>query len=48
MQRPFRFAVQSFSATGAGEWRDRARRIEDLGYEALHLAGCSAKKFYRL
>lgn len=38
MQRPFRFAVQSFSATGAGEWRDRARRIEDLGYEALHLA----------
>jgi probable F420-dependent oxidoreductase len=38
MLRPFRFAVQSFSATDAGEWRDRARRIEDLGYEALHLA----------
>ena len=36
--RPFRFAVQSFSATSALEWRERARRVEDLGYSALHLA----------
>ncbi len=36
--RPFRFAVQSFSASSAAEWRDRARRAEDLGYSALHLA----------
>jgi probable F420-dependent oxidoreductase len=38
MPRPFRFAVQSFSATSAKEWRERARRVEALGYAALHLA----------
>lgn len=38
MTRPFRFAVQSFSATSGKEWRDRARRAEALGYSALHLA----------
>jgi probable F420-dependent oxidoreductase len=38
MQRPFRFAVQSFSASSAKEWRERARRAEALGYAALHLA----------
>jgi probable F420-dependent oxidoreductase len=38
MARPFRFAVQSFSATSAKQWRDRARRAEALGYSALHLA----------
>lgn len=36
--RPFRFAIQSFSADSAGEWRDRARKTESLGYSALHLA----------
>jgi len=36
--RPFRFAVQTFSASSGKEWRDRARRIEELGYSALHLA----------
>jgi probable F420-dependent oxidoreductase len=36
--RPFRFAVQSFSAGSAKEWRDRARQVEELGYSALHLA----------
>ncbi len=36
--RPFRFAVQSFNATSASEWRERARRTEALGYSALHLA----------
>jgi probable F420-dependent oxidoreductase len=38
MARPFRFAVQSFSAPDARTWRERARRTEALGYSALHLA----------
>jgi probable F420-dependent oxidoreductase len=38
MARPFRFAVQSFSAASAVEWRERAKRAEALGYSALHLA----------
>lgn len=36
--RPFRFAVQTFSAPSGAEWRDRARKVESLGYSALHLA----------
>ncbi len=36
--RPFRFAVQSFSAESSKEWRERARRVEQLGYSTLHLA----------
>ncbi|MEE3330504.1 MAG: TIGR03621 family F420-dependent LLM class oxidoreductase [Myxococcota bacterium] len=36
--RPFRFGVQSFHAESAGEWRDGARKTEELGYSALHLA----------
>jgi len=36
--RAFRFAVQSFSADSGKAWRERARRIEDLGYACLHLA----------
>ena len=36
--KPFRFAVQSYSASSAAQWRDRARRVEELGYSALHLA----------
>jgi len=38
VSRPFQFGVQSFHAESAKEWRDRARRVEDLGYAALHLA----------
>ncbi len=38
MPRPFRFSVQSFSATSGKEWRERAIRAEALGYSALHLA----------
>ncbi len=38
MPRPFRFSVQSFSANSGSEWRDRARRIEALGYDALYVA----------
>ena len=36
--RPFRFAVQSFSAESGSAWRERARRVEGLGYACLHLA----------
>jgi len=38
LPRPFRFAVQSYNASSAAQWRDRARQAEDLGYSALHLA----------
>lgn len=38
MSRPFRFAVQSSSAASATEWRDRARKAEDLGYSTLLVA----------
>jgi probable F420-dependent oxidoreductase len=38
MPRPFRFAVQSFSAPSGAVWRERARQAEALGYSALHLA----------
>lgn len=37
-QRPFRFGVQAFSAESAADWRDTARRAEDLGYDVLSLA----------
>ena len=36
--RPFRFAVQAFSADSAEAWRSLARRTEAWGYSALHLA----------
>jgi probable F420-dependent oxidoreductase len=38
MPRAFRFAIQSFSASSAKEWRERAVKTEALGYSALHLA----------
>ena len=36
--RPFRFAIQAFSADTPREWRDKARHAEALGYSAFHLA----------
>ena len=36
--RPFRFGVQSYAAASGSEWRDKARRAEDLGYSSLLLA----------
>jgi len=38
MPKPFRFAVQSFHADSAKEWREGAKQVEDQGYSALHLA----------
>lgn len=37
-KRPFRFGVQSFSATSRDAWRDVAKRTEELGYDVLNLA----------
>jgi probable F420-dependent oxidoreductase len=36
--RPFRFAVQSYAPASADEWRAQARRAEQLGFSAFHLA----------
>jgi probable F420-dependent oxidoreductase len=36
--RPFRFAVQAAKARSATEWRDLARKVEDLGYSTLFAA----------
>jgi probable F420-dependent oxidoreductase len=36
--RPFRFAVQAVSAKSAAEWRDLARKVEDLGFSSLFVA----------
>lgn len=36
--RPFRFAVQATKATSAAEWRDFARKAEDLGFSTLFVA----------
>ena len=33
--RPFRFGVQTHSAPDGRAWRERARRVEDLGYSTL-------------
>ena len=38
MTRPFRFAVQAFSATSRQEWVDLAHKVEDSGFSTLHVA----------
>ncbi|MBW3614860.1 MAG: TIGR03621 family F420-dependent LLM class oxidoreductase [Actinobacteria bacterium] len=35
--RPFRFGVQTSSAPTGRVWRERARKIEDLGYSTLYV-----------
>ena len=35
--RKFRFGVQVSSITSAADWRDKARKIEDLGYSSLYM-----------
>lgn len=37
MTKPFRFAVQTSSAPDGKAWRDKARKIEDLGYSTLFI-----------
>jgi probable F420-dependent oxidoreductase len=36
--RPFRFAVGLFGAGPRAEWQDKARRVEDLGYDVIQVA----------
>lgn len=36
--KPFRFGVQSYTASSPGDWREQATRAEALGYSAFHLA----------
>lgn len=38
MTRPFRFGCQAYSASSRAEWRETARRAEDLGYSSFMLA----------
>lgn len=35
--RPFRFGVQAHRARHATEWRERARRFESMGFDALYI-----------
>src|SRR5882762_3911030 len=35
--RPFRFAVQEHRAPSASDWKEKARRVEGLGYSTLYL-----------
>ena len=37
MVKPFRFGVQVTSAGSGKEWRDKARKVEDLGYSTLFM-----------
>ena len=37
MPKPFRFGVQISDATDAASWRDKARKLEDLGYSTLFM-----------
>lgn len=38
MTKPFRFAVQSYTAESAADWRRQARQAEDLGYATFFTA----------
>jgi probable F420-dependent oxidoreductase len=35
---PFRFGLQAYAADSPSQWRDLARRAEELGYSSFHLA----------
>jgi len=37
MPRPFRFAVQTSNAESGKAWREKARKVEDLGYSTLFI-----------
>lgn len=38
MSRPIRFGVQSYAPASGREWRETARKAEDLGFSSFHLA----------
>src|SRR5262249_34437976 len=37
MTKPFTFGVQMGNAGSAAEWRDKARKVEELGYATLYM-----------
>src|SRR5882757_5200219 len=37
MTKPFRFGVQISQSESASAWRDKARKLEDLGYSTLFM-----------
>ncbi|HEX7167820.1 MAG TPA: TIGR03621 family F420-dependent LLM class oxidoreductase [Acidimicrobiales bacterium] len=37
MPKPFRFAVQTSSAADGKGWREKARKVEDLGYSSIFI-----------
>nr|BFE88382.1 hypothetical protein GCM10020093_109830 [Planobispora longispora] len=51
MDRPFRFAAVVREAASAGEWADKARRLEDSGFDVLlvpdHLVGPASRRSRR-
>jgi probable F420-dependent oxidoreductase len=44
-QRPFRFSVQASSASADTDWRELARKLEDLGYATLTAADHFDRQF---
>ncbi len=38
MSHPFRFGIQSYAPQSPHEWRDHAKRAEELGFSSFHLA----------
>ena len=38
MTRPFRFGVQLWTAPSRAAWRDKVRKVEDLGYDTVVIA----------
>ena len=38
MTKKFRFGLQGYAPSSAKEWRDTAKKAEDLGYSSFHLA----------
>ena len=36
--KPFRFGIQSYAPESGAQWRDQARRVEELGFSTLSIA----------
>jgi probable F420-dependent oxidoreductase len=45
MTKPFRFAVQTSYAPDGKTWRERARKVEDLGYSTLYIPDHFGEQF---
>ena len=38
MTKPFRFGLQAYSSSSPSDWRELAKKTEDLGFSSFHLA----------